>query len=133
MERLSHPAEALTALACFIKLYLIHIATHPRGRAYAAVFASFLSLAFARSARACRVAVVPGGTGGDGALANLAKASKLFAAAFNKAGKMCIGQFGPKTDGQLVREVDTTGNLYIVGGTALRLRAPGHLCGIGEN
>ena len=79
----------------------MHIATHPRVRSLAAVFALLLSLAFTGPARADKVTLVAGGTGGDGGPANQAKVSRPFGVIFDKAGNMYIGQFGTKTDGQV--------------------------------
>ena len=84
----------------------MQIATHPRVRAFAAVLAILLSLAFTGPARADKVTLVAGGTGGDGGPANQAKVSKPFGVIFDQAGNLYIGQFGTKTDGQFVRKVD---------------------------
>jgi streptogramin lyase len=43
--------------------------------------------------------------------------SKPFAVIFDKAGNMYIGQFGTKTEGQLVRKVDTSGIITTIAGT----------------
>jgi hypothetical protein len=95
----------------------MQIATHPRVRAFTAVVAILLSLAFTDPARADKVTLVAGGTGGDGGPAIQAKVSKPFGVIFDKAGNMYIGQFGTKTDGQLVRKVDTKGIITTIAGT----------------
>lgn len=95
----------------------MQIAIQPKARAFAAVFAIFLSLAVAGAARADKVTLVAGGAGGDGRPANQAKVSKPFGVIFDKAGNMFIGQFGTKTDGQLVRKVDTKGVITTIAGT----------------
>ena len=105
----------------------MQLTTHPKGQAFTPVFAILLSLAFTGAARAEKVTLVAGGTGGDAGPGNQAKMSKVFAVAVDKAGNMYIGQFGTKTDGQLVRKVDPVGMV-----PTLRVRTPGHLCCIGE-
>src|SRR6266480_4596603 len=95
----------------------MQIAPHLTGRACAAVFAIFLSLAFTGPARADKVTLVAGGTGGDGGPADQARVSRPFGVIFDKAGNMYIGQFGTKTDGQLVRKVDTKGIITTIAGT----------------
>jgi len=92
-------------------------APRPRARAFAAVFALLLSLAFAEPARADKVTLVAGGTGGDGGLAIEARLSKPFGIIFDQAGNMYIGQFGTKTEGQCVRKVDTKGIITTIAGT----------------
>ena len=92
-------------------------ATHPGVRAFTAVVAILISLAFTGAARADTVTLVAGGTGGDGGPANQAKVSRPFGVIFDKGGNMCIGQFGTKTDGQLVRKVDPKGIITTIAGT----------------
>ncbi len=77
--------------------------------------ASILTCNFA--ARADKVTLIAGGTGGDGGPADQAKVSKPFGVIFDKAGNMFIGQFGTKTEGQLVRKVDTKGIITTIAGT----------------
>jgi len=98
---------------------VLHMQTapRPRARAFAAVFALLLSLAFAEPARADKVTLVAGGTGGDGGLAIEARLSKPFGIIFDQAGNMYIGQFGTKTEGQCVRKVDTKGIITTIAGT----------------
>ncbi len=74
-------------------------------------------LALLAPARADKVTLVAGGTGGDGGPANQAKVSKPFGVIFDKAGNLFIGQFGTKTEGQLVRKVDTKGIITTIAGT----------------
>ncbi|CAN5877402.1 hypothetical protein BH11VER1_BH11VER1_20290 [soil metagenome] len=76
-----------------------------------------LSLISVAPARADKVTLVAGGTGADGGPANLAKLSKPFGVIFDKAGNMYIGQYGTKTDGQLVRKVDAKGIITTIAGT----------------
>ena len=95
----------------------MQIAPHLTGRAFAAVFALLLSLAFTEPARADKVTLVAGGTGGDGGPANQAMLSKPFGVIFDQAGNLYIGQFGTKTDGQFVRKVDTKGIITTIAGT----------------
>lgn len=98
-------------------ILLMQIAPHPGVRAFTAVFAILISLAITGPAHADKVSLVAGGTGGDGGPANQAKVSKPFGVIFDKAGNMYIGQFGTKTDGQLVRKVDTNGIITTIAGT----------------
>ena len=95
----------------------MQIATHPRVRTFAAVFAFLISLALTGPARADKVTLVAGGNGGDGGPANQTKVSKPFGVIFDKVGNMYIGQFGTKTDGQFVRKVDTKGIVTTIAGT----------------
>lgn len=95
----------------------MHLTVHPIGRTFAAVFTILLTLAFTGAARADKVTLVAGGTGGDGGPANQAKVSRPFAVGFDKAGNIYIGQFGTKTDGHLVRKVDTKGIITTIAGT----------------
>ena len=105
----------------------MQIRTLPRLRAFVAIFVILLSLATAGRARAEKVTVtlVAGGTGGDGGPANQAMVSKPFGIIFDQAGNLFIGQFGTKTDGQLVRKVDTKGIISTIAGT-------GHVGGGGD-
>lgn len=100
----------------------MQLTTHSRDQAFTPVFAIFLSLASTGAVRADKVTLVAEDIGGYGGPANLAKVSKPSAVAFDEAGKICSGQFGPKTDGQLVRTGDTVGMI-----TTMDVRAPGHL------
>ena len=84
-------------------------------RSFAASFV--LSLAIVSSARADKVTLIAGGTGADGGPANQAKVSKPFGVILDKAGNLYIGQFGTKTEGQLVRKVDTQGIITTIAGT----------------
>jgi DNA-binding beta-propeller fold protein YncE len=79
--------------------------------------ALFLSLAWIAPVRADKVTLVAGGTGADGGPANHAKVSKPFGVIFDKDGNLYIGQFGTKTDGQLVRKVDAKGIITTIAGT----------------
>lgn len=88
-----------------------------RRHTFAAIVALGLSLAFVVPARADKVTLVAGGTGADGGPANQAKVSRPFGVIFDKAGNMYIGQFGTKTDGQLVRKVDAKGVITTIAGT----------------
>jgi DNA-binding beta-propeller fold protein YncE len=94
----------------------MQIATHPRVRFFAAVFAILLSLAFTGPARADKVTLVAGGAGGDGGPANQAKVPKPFGVIFDKAGNLFIGQGGTKDDSQHVRKVDTKGIITTIAG-----------------
>lgn len=89
--------------------------TLPRLHAFAVALA--LSHAFIAPVRADKVTLVAGGTGADGGPANQAKVSKPFGVIFDKTGNMYIGQFGTKTEGQLVRKVDTKGIITTIAGT----------------
>jgi streptogramin lyase len=74
--------------------------------------------AFVASVRADTVTLVAGGgDGADGGPANQAKVSRPFGLIFDQAGNLYIGQFGTKTDGQLVRKVDTKGIITTIAGT----------------
>lgn len=95
----------------------MQITLRPRRPSLTTGFALLLSLAFASPLFADKVTLVAGGTGGDGGPANQAFVSRPFAVAFDKAGNMYIGQFGTKTDGHLVRKVDTRGIITTVAGT----------------
>jgi DNA-binding beta-propeller fold protein YncE len=76
----------------------------------------FLS-AFAAPLRADQVTLVAGGNGPDGGPANQARVTKPFGLIFDQAGNLYIGQFGAKTEGQLVRKVDTHGIITTIAGT----------------
>ena len=97
-------------------ILLMQIATHPRVRAFAAVFAILVLLAFAGPARADKVTLVAGGTGGDGGPANQAKLARPFGVIFDKAGNLYIGQGGSKAGEQFVRKVDTKGIITAIAG-----------------
>ena len=97
-------------------ILLMQIATHPSVRAFAAVFATVLLLAFTGPALAGKVTLVAGGTGGDGGPANQARVSKPFGVIFDKAGNMYIGQGGSKAGEQFVRKVDTKGIITAIAG-----------------
>lgn len=80
-------------------------------------FILLAALAMVSAARADKVTLVAGGAGPDGGPANQAKVSKPFAVIFDKAGNLYIGQFGTKSEGQLVRKVDAQGVITTIAGT----------------
>lgn len=79
----------------------------------------FLSLVSISSCWADKVTLIAGGAGPDGGPANQAKVVKPFGVIFDKAGNLFIGQFGNKSDGQLVRKVDTAGIITTIAGTGV--------------
>jgi len=83
----------------------------------AAALVVVFSSVFIAPVHADTVALVAGGNGPDGGPANQATVSKPFGVIFDQAGNMYIGQFGTKTDGQLVRKVDTKGIITTIAGT----------------
>ena len=91
----------------------------PSIRAFTAAFVVLPLLAMVGSARADKVTLVAGGNGPDSTPANQAKVSKPFGVIFDPAGNMFIGQFGTKTEGQLVRKVDTQGIITTIAGTGV--------------
>lgn len=76
-----------------------------------------LVLVFITHARAETVTLVAGGAGADGGPANQAKLSRPFGVIFDQGGNLYIGQYGTKTDGHLVRRVDTNGIITTIAGT----------------
>src|SRR5947209_1309792 len=95
----------------------MQIVTRSKIQALAALFTILLSLAVTERARADKVTLIAGGTGGDGGQANQAQVTKPFGIIFDQDGNLYIGQFGTKTEGQLVRKVDTKGIITTLAGT----------------
>jgi hypothetical protein len=77
----------------------------------------FLLLALITQVPAETVRLVAGGAGADGGPANQAKLVRPFGLIFDSAGNLYIGQYGTKTDGHVVRKVDTNGIITTIAGT----------------